>query len=155
MISHSIVLWDIVSKPQYVKYTTSHLDMKEKNPLKINIIIIITHHNAICLYRLNWFVTFLCNILNLPVVTKVFSWKDRHLENVKSYMSHLQQYTTIFKMPTLQTYLIEIFMKMCTPSQKKRQKKKTDLYVFIRRHVVYVPPTCRGILTSTIYVGKA
>jgi len=33
-------------------------------------------------------------------------------------------------MPTLQTYLIEIFMKMCTPSQKEK-KKKTDLYVFI------------------------
>jgi hypothetical protein len=26
------------------------------------------------------------------------------LENVKSYMSHLQQYTKIIKMPTLQTY---------------------------------------------------
>jgi hypothetical protein len=76
MISYSIVLWEIVSKPQYVKYITSHLDMKEKNTLKINIIIIITHHNAICLYRLIWFVTFLCNILNLPVVAKVFSWND-------------------------------------------------------------------------------
>jgi hypothetical protein len=27
-----------------------------------------------------------------------------HLENVKSYMSYLQQYTKIIKMPTLKTY---------------------------------------------------
>jgi hypothetical protein len=28
----------------------------------------------------------------------------RHLENMKSYMSYVQQYTKIIKMPTLKTY---------------------------------------------------
>jgi len=35
-----------------------------------------------------------------------------HLENVKSYMSHLQQYTQIIKIPTWQTYSSLKFIKI-------------------------------------------
>ena len=53
--------------------------------------------------------------------------KDEFLsfEKVKSYMSHLQQYTEIIKMPTLQTYFSQILSKLKhTPLQRM-----PDLYI--------------------------
>ena len=39
------------------------------------------------------------------MILKVSAGRICHLENVKSYMSYLQQYTKIIKMLTLKTYL--------------------------------------------------
>ena len=68
--------------------------------------------NAICLYCRIWLVTILCKILNLKIVTMGFSWKDPSSWNVKFYMSHLQQYTKIINIPTLQTYFSLQFLKI-------------------------------------------
>ena len=67
---------------------------------------------SIWLYRRIWLVAILRKILNLKVVTKGFSWKDHHLEDVKSYMSHLQKCTEIIKIPTMQTYFSLKFIKI-------------------------------------------
>jgi hypothetical protein len=48
----------------------------------------------------------------------------RHLENVKSYMSYVQQYTKIIKMSTLKTYFSSILSKLKHP----RSQITSDLY---------------------------
>jgi hypothetical protein len=50
-------------------------------------------------------VTILRKILNLPIVTKGFSWKDRpSWKRLIASCLFLQQYTTIIKMRTLLAY---------------------------------------------------
>jgi hypothetical protein len=48
-----------------------------------------------------------------------------HLENVKSYMSYLQQYTKIIKMLTLKTYFSYIWSKL----KRTRSQITSNLYV--------------------------
>ena len=49
----------------------------------------------------------------------------RYLENVKSYMSYVQQFTNIIKMPTLKTYFSEILSKL----KRTRSQITSDLYI--------------------------
>ena len=49
----------------------------------------------------------------------------RHLENVKSYMSYVQQCTKIIKMPTLKTYFSYILSKL----KRTRSQITSDLYI--------------------------
>jgi len=55
-------------------------------------------------------------------------------------MSHLQQYTKIIKIPTLQTYFSLKFIKIEAYTKPKNVLSlRFKLEVFIWRHVVYVP----------------
>ena len=68
-------------------------------------------------------------------------------------MSHLQQYTKIIKIPTLQTYFSLTFIKIEAYTKKKVCSLRFRLEVFIWCHVVYVPKSStafRGILICVI-----
>jgi hypothetical protein len=61
----------------------------------------------VCIVECDWLLFYVK--INQKVVTKgVQDERMHHLENGKSYMSHLQQYTKIIKIPTLQTYFSKI-----------------------------------------------
>ena len=56
----------------------------------------------------------------------------RHLENMKSYMSYLQQYTKIIKIPTLNTYFSYILWKL----KRRDSFSWVDMYFSRKKHTV-------------------
>ena len=77
------------------------------------------HSNGIGLYRRIWLVTILCKILNLPVVTKGFSWKDP--PSWKHEILHVTFTIHKNKISTLQTYFsLNLYQNWSVHDAKKR-----------------------------------
>jgi hypothetical protein len=64
----------------------------------------------------------------------------RHPENMKSYMSYVQQCTTMIKMPTLKTYFSYILSNL----KRTRSQITSDLYIL----------NCKSSYDVTLFIGK-